>query len=403
MKRNPQRSGAFNTQKDEGKNMDKAEKQRLSKARRLFPVTRKSLYLNHAAVSPYSRRVEKAMRDFISARTFSENVDLYPAILEAVEGVRNNIAALVGAHPDSIAMVKNTSEGLNILAESLPWKKGDRIILFQREFPANVYPFINLERLGVQIDFIPERNHRFFLEDVEKAITSRTRLLSVSHVEFLSGFRHNLSALGELLRDRGIIFCVDAIQSAGNTPIDVEAMKIDYISAGGQKWLMGPKGTGFIYVSPALLHRLEPVFAGWLGVCNAWDFFNYHIEWLPTARRFEGGTQNFLGCFGLRESTGLLLETGIKTIASQIECITGRLINGLLERGFEVITSSDARERAGIVTFCIPEAQSVFEKLEKKNVFIALRDGKLRVSPHFYNTLDDMEKFLMLLDESRQS
>lgn len=381
--------------------MDKAAKERLRKARRLFPVTKKSLYLNHAAVSPYSRRVEKAMKGFISARTFNDNVDLYPMIVDAVEGVRKNVATLIGAHPDSIAIVKNTSEGLNILAQSLPWKKGDRIILFEREFPANVYPFINLERLGVQIDFIPERQNRFFIEDVEKAITPGTRLLSVSHVEFLSGFRHDLAALGGLLREKGVIFCVDAIQSAGNTPIDVEPMKIDFMSAGGQKWLMGPKGTGFIYISPALLPRLEPVFAGWLAVNNAWDFFNYRIEWLPSARRFEGGTQNFLGCFGLRESTGLIIETGIGTIAEQIESLAGRLIEGLGERGLEVITPSSACERAGIVTFCIDDGQSVMDRLAKKNVFIALRDGKLRVSPHFYNTIGDIDRFLTFLDECR--
>jgi cysteine desulfurase / selenocysteine lyase len=382
--------------------MNTREKTKLEKIRRLFPVTERSLYLNHAAVSPYSTRVGRAMNAFIKARTFSENVDLYPGIMDMVEAVREKLARLTGAPRDTIALVKNTSEGLNILAGSLPMKKGDRVILFEREFPANVYPFLNLQRKGVEVDFVPERGNRFLLEDVERKITTRTKLLSVSHVEFLTGFRHDLAALGKLCSNRGIVFCVDAIQSAGASPIDVEAMKIDFLSAGGQKWLMGPMGTGFIYVRESLMERLEPVFAGWLGVQNSWDFFRYELEWLPSARRFEGATQNFLGFIGLDASLGLLLEAGFPLLGEQILSLTGRLIAGLKERGIEVITPEEDAARAGIVTFSIAGAEEIFEALKQRKVIIALREGLLRVSPHFYNTSEDIDAFLNDLDKCRE-
>ena len=382
--------------------MNTNEVKKIKKARMLFPVVGKSLYLNHAAVSPFSKRVLKALKGFVKARAFSENVDLYPGIIEKIEEVRRNLASLTGADPDCIALVKNTSEGLNILVRSLKLKKGDRILLFEREFPANIYPFLNMERHGIQIDFVPERENRFELSDVEKSIKPGTRLLSVSHVEFLTGFRHDLKAIGEMCRKRGVIFCVDAIQSAGATPIDVEEMKIDCIACGGHKWLMGPMGTGFLFVRKELLDELDPVFAGWLGVKDSWNFFDYNLDFLPSARLFEGATQNFMGFHGLCASTGLLLETGIPLISENIISITRRLIEGLDERGLTVISPRNPEERAGIVTFAVENAQQVFERLKDLKVFIALREGYLRVAPHFYNTTQDMDLFLEKLDMARR-
>ncbi|MDQ7821183.1 MAG: aminotransferase class V-fold PLP-dependent enzyme [Candidatus Eremiobacteraeota bacterium] len=370
----------------------------ISRIRKLFPVAGKSLYLNHAAVSPYSTRVAKEMKNFIRARTFSDNVDLYPSLMEKVEAARLQIAQLIGAPPDLVALVKNTSEGLNILAESLPLKAGDRVLLFEREFPANIYPFLNLKRRGIEIDFAREKGNCFTIEEVERALTPRTRLLSVSHVEFLTGFRHDLAAMGRLLRERGIVFCVDAIQSAGAVPINVEKMHIDFISCGGQKWLMGPMGTGFIYMSAPLLEGLDPVFAGWLAVENSWDFFGYQLKWLPSARRYEGGTQNFIGALGLLRSVELLNSVGEELREKRILENTGRLISGLKERGIEVITPEELHRRAGIVTFRVEKPEHIFQELTKHKVYIALREGLLRVSPHFYNTLEEMDRFIESLD-----
>jgi selenocysteine lyase/cysteine desulfurase len=373
---------------------------RIERFRRLFPIVGKSLYLNHAAVSPFSLRVGRAMRSFIKARTESENVDLYPAVVEKIEEVRALLARLVGAPKDSIALVKNTSEGLNILASGFPWRPGDRILLFEREFPANVYPFLNVGKLGVSVDFVQEREGRFRLADVERAILPETRMLSVSHVEFLTGFRHDLRALGEMCRSKGVVFCVDAIQSAGVVPIDVSSMHIDFLACGGHKWLMGPMGTGFLFISPGLLDILEPAYAGWLSVENAWDFFDYDLRFLPSARRFEYATQNFVGFWGLRESVGLLLEVGFPNLTERIHMTTWRLIDGLRRRGIEIITPLEERARAGIVTFTVPDVKCVFGKLQDRKVFISLRDGLLRVSPHFYNTLQEMDMFLKALDQA---
>lgn len=380
-----------------------AGKSRISGIRKLFPVTGKSLYLNHSAVSPYSLRVSSAMKEFIDARTFSDDVDLYPGVLEKVDDARKNIALIIKAAPETIAFVKNTTEALNIVVRSIGLKPGERILLFSREFPANVYPFLNMERYGIAVDFVPERENRFYLEDIEKSIREGTRLLSVSHVEFLTGFRHDLAAIGEMCRKRGVLFCVDAIQSAGAVEIDVEKMKIDFIGCGGHKWLMGPMGTGFLFIRKSLLESLDPVFAGWLSVEDSWNFFNYKLRWLPSACRFEGATKNFIGLYGLRASTGLLLEVGLPLVEERILTLTDRLIDGLQERKLKVISPPDRQDRAGIVSFAIDDSAAVFERLKSRKVFIALREGFLRVAPHFYNTPEDMDRFLTFLDECRGS
>ncbi len=225
--------------------------------RSLFPLVKNGLtYLDHAAIGPFPTPVRDAVNAYVNKKSETEpNIAL--EFFRTAAGVRDRIGMLLNSPKERIALTDNTTNGLNILASGLEWKSGDRILLTDIEFPANVSPFLNQRRHGVEVDFVKSRGGRILPEDFERALTPKTRLLSVSHVQFLHGFRSDLGALGELCRRKGIIFCVDAIQSAGVVPIDVQAMKIDFLSSGCQKWLLAPEGVGFVYVSEPMQEKIH--------------------------------------------------------------------------------------------------------------------------------------------------
>ncbi|MDD8019439.1 MAG: aminotransferase class V-fold PLP-dependent enzyme, partial [Bacteroidota bacterium] len=265
----------------------------IQKYRSWFPhIHTGKIWLNHASVSPLSTRVNDVVGEYMSNRT-SGDIDIYHFAMQSSKQTKENLATLIHATPDRIGFVGNTSEGLNILAQGLEWKSGDRILLNDIEFPTNVVPFLNLKRVGVEIDFVKSRNGEITLEDIEALITPRTKVLSVSFVQFLSGFKVDLAALGELCKRHQIIFCVDSIQGLGVAPLDVQEAQIDFLSNGGQKWLMGMMGLGFIYITKELQDRIHQRHAGWTSNRNFFgDFFNYRIDFDETARRYENGTQN---------------------------------------------------------------------------------------------------------------
>ncbi len=289
----------------------------LSSYRNLFPVTRSSIYLNHAAISPYSTRVSEALAVQIKARSHPP-VDVYPVFLDERQKLKENVAVLINGQPRDIALIPNTSTGLNWLANGLAWKKGDRILLVEGEFPSNIYPFLNLERKGIKIDFASPASGMIGLDNIASKIHKRTKLLSISFVQFLNGFRIDPVAVGELCRSNGIIFSIDGIQGAGAVPLDVQAAGIDFLANGGHKWLMGPMGCGFMYISPKLHEKLDPVFAGWLSVKNSWDFLDYRLDFLEDAERYEPGTPNFLGIAGAKAATDLLVEVGAGRIEKHL-------------------------------------------------------------------------------------
>jgi selenocysteine lyase/cysteine desulfurase len=353
--------------------------------------------MNHAAVSPMSTRVVDALHNYIDIR--SEGiVDPYRQNVEKANETRDLIAQLINAPVDRIGLVKNTSTGFNILATGLDWKKGDHVILNDMEFPSNVYPFLNLERLGVEVEFVKSRNGRVVVEDVIDAMRPETVIVSVSHVQFLNGYRIELEPLGSVCRERGIIFSVDAIQSAGAIELDVEKQSIDFISSGGHKWLMGPMATGFIYLSQAVQDRISPAYVGWLSVKDAWNFFDYRLDLLDSAERFEVATENWMGLWGFCESVRLLLEVGTKRAEEKVLSLTDRLADGLMERGHEVVSPRGDGEKSGIVLFSAGESkeenEAIFHKLMDRNIHISFREGYLRCSPHFYNTEEEIEKLI---------
>ncbi len=363
--------------------------------RQIFPITQSSIYVNHAAVSPLSTSVTRAITDLLQHLSIGK-IDLFSLLLEQRAKLKSNLAKLIHANPDSIAIITNTSEGLNWLAGSLKWQKGDRILLVQDEFPANIYPFMNLQRLGVILDFVPVRDGKIFPEDIERLITPDTRLLSISFVEFLTGFRNDLDTIGKICKQHNIVFSVDGIQGIGAIPLDVQKARIDFVCAGGHKWLMSPQGCGFMYITPALHASLQPVFAGWLSVKNSWDFLNYKLDFLDDAQRYEIGTPNFIGIVGAVVATGILAEADPQRIQNHLLRLGDKLIKPLTELGLTYIGSSVPKERSGIYSFKGPDTEGLFKFLTNQQIHLSLRNQALRFSPHFYNSENEIDQIVEL-------
>ena len=360
-----------------------------------FPITERYIYLNHAAVAPVSVAVCEAMETIVrgAASHGIANLDRWR---ELYGSARRSAARLVGAHENQIAFLKNTTDGLIATALRVDWQPGDTVVIAEGEFPANVYPWLNLANLGVSIHWVREVRGTLNVEDFAAAIDSKTRVLSVSSVEFFTGFRNDLSALGALCRDRDVLFVVDGIQSVGALQIDVEALGIDCLAADGHKWLMGPEGCALFYTSARAQERLRVAALGWASVRTAYDFLDYDTELQDDARRFETGTQNTAGIAGLKAAIDLLLEIGMDTVEKRILALARRLAEGIEARGYEVLGSREPCEGSGIVTFrsnCINSA-GISQALAAASVQLTDRGGTVRLSPHVYNTEAEIDSCL---------
>jgi cysteine desulfurase/selenocysteine lyase len=371
----------------------------LTEYRHLFPITEEYAYMNHAAVAPYSAPVTKAMDDFIANRHRRGGLD-GQKWEDRIEKVRGLVAQLIDADPQEIAFTISTSHGLNIVASGIDWRAGDNLIGAETEFTANVYPWLNLQRLGVEVRFAPARNNRILVEDIAALMDDRTRLVALSFVEFGTGFRNDLKAIGQLCRERGIYFCVDGIQGLGALDLKVTQSPIDFLAAGGPKWLMGPIGAGFLYCRWALIQKLIPARVGWWGVVDRDDYFRYDSPLRDDARRFEEGSLNFLGIHGLGASLELLLEVGIRRIEERVLGLTDYLIAGLQERDYHITTPiASLQERSGIVCFNHSHhaLDDLAQRLSEAKVIVSKRGQVIRVSPHFYNDETDIDRLLAVL------
>ncbi len=354
------------------------------------------LFLNHAAIAPLSRRAFEAMQAFnrdCAQRASSDWRDWQGR----VAGVRRQAAQLLGAAPEEIAFTGNTSSGLATVAEGFPWQEGDTMLFVTPDYPANVYPWQHLERRGVKVRSLARREGRIDLEQLTRALVPGVRLLAVSSVDFATGAVADLAAIGLLCRERGVMLAVDAIQSLGVLPIDVHACGIHFLSAGAHKWLLGPLGTGVLFVERSWCRRLAPPLVGWKSVVDEEDF-TLHFELRDDAARFEPGSLNFSGIFGLGASLGLLAEVGPETVRRLVGERIAQLREGIHKRGLRVLTPEGSGEQAGILTF-IPHnrPEEVFRKLLAEGVLLSLRGGGLRVSPHFHTGPSEIERFLELL------
>jgi cysteine desulfurase/selenocysteine lyase len=370
----------------------------LSLYRNEFPVTRSSIYLNHAAVSPVSRRVRDAITNLIED-VHRHGGNHWERWLEAYEAVRAKAASFLNAGPEEIAFVKNTSEGISIFSNGLDWKTGDEVVSIAAEFPSNYYPWKHLEQKGVRLRLVAEREGIITAEDMAQAINSKTRVVAVSFIQFLSGCRLDLVRLGEVCRQRHVLLFVDAIQGLGAFPIDVKEARIAGLAADGHKWLMGPEGAGLLFISRDVIELIQPSSVGWMSVRAPGDFASRKLEWAEGARRFECGTLNTAGVYGLGAALDLLSEVRVEAIAQRILSLTQRLRQGLQKKGYSVFGPLLPEQASGIVSFTPPRAEpgELVKKLNSHGISVAARCGKLRISPHFYNTEEEIDRVLSLV------
>lgn len=371
-----------------------------SEIRRHFTYLEKEIiYFNHASTGPIPDFTVDAINNYLLERS-SKSIDNYENILNTIVETKGLIAKFINSSPDRIAFLDNVSNSMNLIAQGLNWEKDDEIILFDIEFPANVYPFLNLQKNGVKIKIIPSKNGRIEFTDIEKAITPKTKLLSISHVQFLTGYRSDLENIGNLCKQNGIIFSVDAIQSLGVVNIDVQKMKIDFLASGIQKWLLGLEGTTFIYISKELQDKIEPKYVGWLSVKDPWNLLDYNLELDETAKRFENGTLNFAGIYSLNSNIKFFSSLGLNEIEKSVIENSKLLIKLLEKEQFLFLFKPDLdSELAGIVTIKIKNPEEVYKELKRRKIHISVREGYLRFSPHFYNTDEEIFKVVKNLKE----
>lgn len=371
---------------------------------REFPLLEGAIYLNAASVAPLPERTRRAVDAFNLRRSrVQEFRDADFA--EPTRRSREAAARLIGASPGEIALGWNTSYGINLAALSLPVRAGTSIVVSGREFPANVYPWMG--RKDTRLEVIPTdpRGHPDEERILERLHRGDVSIFALSHVQFVSGYRADLARFGRVCRELGIHFVVDAIQSLGQTPVSVREAGIDILATGGHKWLCSPFGTGFAYVRHELLERMEPRVIGWTGMKAAEDFnslVDYRWEFRGDARKFEVATIPFQDFAGFAESLELLMEVGVDNIERQLRWVLEPLLAWLAERPeVEVLSDPRPERRSAIVSFRPPSAEAVLERLLREGVVCALREGAIRVAPHLYNTREEMERVVELLERSR--
>jgi selenocysteine lyase/cysteine desulfurase len=362
--------------------------------RELFPVTQHVVYFNHAAVGPLSTRAHDAM-----AKHAADQRDFgalhWREWYAEIDRVRESAARLIGAQPHEIAILKNTSEGLSFVAEGLRWNEGDNVVTSAMEFPSNWTPWKRLEARGVECRVATEPT----VDAIEPLLDERTRIVSVSSVAFHNGFTADLDAIGELCARRDVLFCVDAIQSVGVLPIDVKRSKIDFLAADGHKWMCGPEGAAIFYVAAEEREQLDVLEIGWTNIERQGKFIGTGTTLVADSRRFEAGSLNTNGIYGLRAALDLLLEIGIDEIAQRAIAVTTLLADRLEEIGWQL--ASPRPIRSAIIGATPPDVEKSIvwhhRRIEEQRVVCAPREGLLRFSPHFYNDADDVERVIRAL------
>ena len=367
----------------------------IEEIREQFPyIKKRKIYFNHASSGPLPFTAARRINEFVKDRS-ADRIEDYPEFLKVMGETRSLIAEMINTSSARIAFLDNTSNGLNLLAQSLKWRRGDRILLNDAEFPANVYPFLNLQNEGVEVDFVKTWNHLAASNDIIKAIKPETKLISISHVQFLSGYRVDLSEIGKICKEKEIILSVDAIQALPAVKLDVKETNISFLSCGTQKWLLGLPGLAFVFIDEELQKKMHPKYVGWLSVNNPDNLLEYDLVLKKTASAFQSGTLNSIAIYALNSSLKLLLEFGLDRIQKNVLDNTTYFLNGLKEIGFDpILRSCGVESLAGIVTVEHPKYREIFEMLSEKDIICSVREGLLRFSPHFYNIREEIDRVI---------
>lgn len=368
--------------------------------RALFPITERYIYLNHAAISPPPvttiRAVEAQLKD-----VHENGSTNFRSWLAVKERTRELLAGLLGARPEQVALVRNTSDALSTVANGLDWRAGDNIVTFSREFPSNIYPWLRIrDAFGVEARMCEEREGRIDMVELENLIDRNTRVVAISHVQYASGFRTDLTRLGRVARQHDALFVVDAIQALGAIPTDVEAELVDVAAGASHKWLLGPEGVGYLYLSDRARERIQPTLVGWISVPDPEDYFNFDQGWNRGTLAWETGTGPTALIHGLKESLTLLTNQGVQNVVNYLEELTDYLCDRLKEKNYAVVSSRVPGEKSQIV--CIrhlggKSPMALYAHLMSRNIVTAPRGGLLRISPHLYNTSQEVDELIKAL------
>jgi len=368
---------------------------------RLFPVCKSKVFLGHAAVTALPACVADAMCAHV--RQSCEMPQEFGDVLRDIKDARRVCAEFIGAETDEIALLGPTSLGLSLFANGIPWQAGDEVICYAGDYPANVYPWIDLRRHGVMVKLLkPSRPGEITPDLVAAALTPKTKLVALASCHFFSGYRIDVGAIGRLLHGHGVLFSLDAIQTLGAFPLSVD--HVDFLSADAHKWMLGPVAIGIVYVKKKHFELCRPTLLG------AWNVYSPNfqaqdeVRFMPTAQRYEPGVLNIVGIYGMKAAIEMFLRYGTHRIAERILELTAHLTAGLQARGFEIHGPTAGASASGITTFR-HEKQSMAElhtKLDHAGVVCSLRhdhEGReyLRFSPHFYNTEAELDTVLALL------
>ena len=372
-----------------------AARQRL---RAQMPVTQKWAYFDHAAVAPITAPGAAAMHLCVD-QSLLEGDTVWPEWSRKLRETRQSAANLINAHPDEIVLAPNTTAGVNYVAEGLDWRDGDNVVTLADEYPSNLYPWLQQADRGVTTRMVPTANGRVDYDQLAEHCDDQTRVITVSWVAFSNGCRRDLKTIGEIARRCGALFFVDAIQGLGPFPLDVREAGIDFLAADGHKWMLGHEGAGIAYIRRDRLPLLRATSVGAHSVVHDQDYTRIELNLKETAARYEGGSINVPGMLGWGASIQLLQEIGVSSIAAAVLDITDHLCERLEAMGLRVASPGVGEERSGIVSFEFPAEDLVAVRRHclQRGVALATRAGRIRVSPHGYNTREDVDRLIEAL------
>jgi cysteine desulfurase / selenocysteine lyase len=369
-----------------------------------FPWTAETTYLNHASIGPLPERTRAALDAFNRRRTMPFNLpdrDLFATMTTS----RRLISDLLSVTPEEIALAVNTGYGLSVIARALSLESGDRVLVSDKEFPANVYPWMRLRELGVEMELVPTTSDGWPDEPrlLERLSDPRVRVLAISLVQFSNGYLADLAALSAATRRAGVFLVVDGIQGVGQVPLDLGRIEVDVLACGGQKWLLSPWGSGFIYVRRALIPRLSPPVTGWMAFEGTDDFTrltSYHDTLRGDARRFELITLPYQDFAGMNASLGLVHELGVERIAAHLRLLHVPVLEWADKAGVRVVSPRGLRG-SGIICVAPDRVDQAYRALKAARVICTVREGAIRLSPHAYNTVAEMERVVEVLEGVR--
>jgi cysteine desulfurase/selenocysteine lyase len=372
-----------------------------SEFRRQMPVTERWAYLDHAAVGPLPTPSAAAVVEWAQQASQSGGMS-WPDWDRGSSELRPAFASLIGASTEEIALIRNTTEGISLVAEGFRWQPGDNVVTLADEFPTNQYPWMNLAEREVETRRVPTTEGKADPDRLAAACDRRTRIVAISWVSYSSGWRNDLALMAEIAHRCGALLMVDAVQGLGVIPLDVRSIPVDFLAADGHKWMLGPEGAGVLYIRREHLDRLRALGVGWNSVVHAHEFDRIELTLKPTAARYEGGSRNMVGSLGLLASLRLLGRFGPEAIFHRISQITDAACQRLAQIGVEIHSDRRPEHKSGIVVFKVPgrDPQGVRQKCLAQGVVLSRRGVGLRISPHAYNDESDIDRLISAIQSA---